>query len=59
MGKGQDRAGTIAGDHNNYYQTLIKSLILLLIQTIAKAMTGRVASAYPPPFMGMGPVWVM
>ena len=39
-----------------YYQTLSKSLILLLIQLMARARTGPRHVADPPPFMGMGPI---
>jgi hypothetical protein len=56
MGKGQDRASTISSGHNYYYRTLIKLLILLPIQLIAQHQTGPRHLAYPPPFMGMGPV---
>ena len=59
MGKGQDRARHRTSRRNNYYQTLIKSLILLLFQPIAKARTGPRYLADPLPSLGMGPVWVM
>ena len=40
MGKGLSRARSISSVHNTYYQTLIKYLILLLIQLMARARTG-------------------
>ena len=59
LGMGQDRARCITSRRNVYYQTLIKKLILLLIQRMARARTGPRHSADPPPFMGTGSVWLM
>ena len=56
MGKGQDRARSISSRRNNYYQTLIKSLILLLFQPIARARTGPRHLADPLPSTGFGTI---
>ena len=59
MGKGQDRARCRTSRRNGYYQTLIKYLILLLIQRMARARTGGGGSVHPPAFGCMGPIPLM
>lgn len=47
-----------SGD-NDYYQTLIKYLILLLIQPLAQDQTAPRHSAHPLPVGCMGPIRLM